>query len=193
MKKTLCRAIAAMMALALLLTAALAETSDDAAEAVENGVVYATADCSVYAKASLESEALTELLEGDRLTYLYEAEEDESGLIWYSVNCGDISGWVCADSAAYAGDDICYETVLEDIGIIEATGGDSNIRSAADRDAEIVGLLKQGETAIYAGKSYVDYRAVRWDFVEFEDGNGNGRDGWISSKYTTAKALEGEN
>ena len=193
MKKILCRAIAAMMALVLLLTAALAEGGDDAAEAVENGVVYATADCSVYAEASSKSEALTELLEGDRLDYLYEAKEDESGLLWYSVNCGDISGWVCSDSARYAGDDICYDTALEDIGVIEATGGDSNIRVAPDRDAEIIGLLTQGETAIYAGKSYVDYRAIRWDLVEFEDRDGNGREGWISSKYTTPKALEDEN
>lgn len=187
MKKTLKTALAALMILALLLAAALAENSD-AAEPAENGVVSITAACGVFAEPSLESEALTEVLEGDRLTYLYEAKVDGSDVVWYSVNCGDINGWVPAECAAYLGDDICYETVLEDVEFIEATGGDSNIRTAPDREAEIIGLLKQGQVIVYAGVSYVDYRAVRWDYVELEDGRG-----WISSMYTTPKAPEGEN
>ena len=75
---------------------------------------------------------------------------------------------------------------------IEATGGDSNIRSNPDREAEIVGLLTQGSSAVYAGKSYVDYRGIRWDFVEFEGSDGVKNDGWISSMYTEPRELSGE-
>ena len=191
MMKALKCSLALLLTLALLIPFALAEGGDEAA--VENGIVTVIADSSVLAEPSPGAEALADVLEGDRLVYLYEGIEEGFKPFWFFVSCGDISGWISVEFAKYAGDDICYLTALDDVKRIEGVGGDSNIRVEPNREAEIIGLLKQGETVVYAGASYVDSRTVRWDFVEFENRDGDSVNGWISSMYTEPKAPEGGN
>ena len=188
MKKTLNGVLAALMILSLLAGTAFAAETEDFR-------VIATEACELRGEPGSDGEVLGTLLADMDALYMCETAIDDQGVAWYYVDLGSAPGWVSSEFVEFValeeGSAGCYVD-LHGVNIIEATGGDSNIRTNPDREAEIVGLLKQGETAVYAGQSYLDYRGVRWDFVEFEDANGEGKDGWISSMYTSAKALPAE-
>lgn len=62
---------------------------------------------------------------------------------------------------------------------IIATGGDTNVRTGPGRDYRSIGIMYEDDDAVYLGKSAEDERGVRWYKVRWE-----GRDGWVSSKYT---------
>ena len=99
MKNGLKRALAALLALSLLAGFACAEADG-------NGIVTAVADCGILTDPVSDGDVLAEAKEGDSLEYLYEASEDEDGVLWYSVSSGDLTGWVSSECAEYAGDDI---------------------------------------------------------------------------------------
>ena len=180
MKKTLYCILSVLMILALLMGVALAE------EEPTDGV-YPTGECDILDAPNSKGEVLASVGEEDALTYLYEVAQDGRGVLWFHVSCGDVLGWVSAETAEYRGGD--YDLELTEVEAICATGGDSNIRVAPDKEAEIVGLLKKDDSAVYAGQSHMDARGVRWDLVEFEN-NGENQTGWVSSMYTTANASD---
>ena len=182
MNHTMKSILAALMILALLMCAALAEGEEQPADGV-----YAVETCDILDAPNSKGEVLATIGEEDALTYLYEVSQDGSGVLWFHVSCGDVQGWVTSEHAEYRGGD--YDLELPEVEIICATGGDSNIRVAPDKEAEIIGLLKMDERAAYAGQSHMDARGVRWDLVEFEN-NGEGKTGWVSSMYTTASAAD---
>lgn len=60
---------------------------------------------------------------------------------------------------------------------VEATGN-VNVRSAPGTASKVLGVLKKGQTALYQGeRSAVDGRD--WYLIEFD-----GKNGWVSSKYS---------
>lgn len=185
MKRIFFCTLAALTALALLASGA------SAAKAWDYWIV-ATGDCHLRAGANLNADVITVIQKGHDAEFLGELGLDSRGVVWYYVDAGKYEGWVSSKYAQLTGEnDLTFDGgdsyELPSAELVSATGGDSNIRSMPDRGAPVVGLLRRGENAIYAGLSYDDYRGVRWDYVEFEDGDGYGASGWISSKYTTAK------
>lgn len=62
---------------------------------------------------------------------------------------------------------------------IEGDSGKSNIRLGPGRDYKSIGVLHKGEDAKYLGKTATDERGVVWYKIRY-----NGRDAWVSSRYT---------
>ena len=60
---------------------------------------------------------------------------------------------------------------------VRATG-DVKVRSAPSKNAEELGVLHEGQRALYAGETRKDDRQVEWYKISM-----NGRTGWVSSKY----------
>lgn len=73
-----------------------------------------------------------------------------------------------------------YSDYISSYGSVTATGGDTNIRSWADVNSDLLGVLPKGKSAVYKGSSYTDDRGIRWDYIEYQ-----GIQGWVSSRYTT--------
>ena len=184
MKKILNCTIAALIALALLAGMAFAEAPQTFLTVAE--------DCAVRVAPDPEGDALIDAKADAQLAFQLKAVLDENNALWYSVLCDGEDGWIAAEYAELVGTEDGYAITVENVGLIEATGGDSFIRAKADREAEIVGQLNLGEFGIYGGDSFVDYRGVRWDCIEFEGSDGVEHIGWISSMYTSPKALNAE-
>lgn len=174
MKRILAVALAALM---LMAGAALAKDYDFS--------VKATEQCNVRSEPSLDAPIVDTMDKGEECYYMYESSVDSRGVAWYMVDAGYEIGWVSSVYTELVGN---FQRI-PGIDVIRATGGDSNIRAVPETDAAIIGILKQGSGAIYV-YSYTDYRGVRWDFVEYEDEDGEGRDGWVSSKYTSTEAID---
>ncbi|MCR4621388.1 MAG: SH3 domain-containing protein [Clostridiales bacterium] len=63
--------------------------------------------------------------------------------------------------------------------------GDVYVRTDADKDSKSFGTLKKGADASYLGVSKVDERGVIWHKISF-----NGKEGWVSSKYSSLDTLD---
>ncbi len=163
-----------------------APTGNSAAGVAYN--VRATASVNVRTGPGLGYADMGTLEKGEQVTYLNQSSADDRGVTWYQVQYySNGVGWV---SSVYA------ELVASDGGTgvastegnvtgsyVEATGGQSNVRSGPGLSYEDMGTLKKGEPAAYLGDSSVDERGVRWYSVRFE-----GRSAWVSSRYTTLKS-----
>ena len=57
--------------------------------------------------------------------------------------------------------------------------GQSYIHPSPDRESRRLGTLKQGESVQFLGRTATDDRGVVWYKIRW-----NGRDAWVSSKYT---------
>ena len=62
---------------------------------------------------------------------------------------------------------------------IEGDNGKSNVRTGPGLGYRSIGVLHVGEDAKYLGKTSTDDRGVVWYKIRF-----NGRDAWVSSRYT---------
>ena len=62
---------------------------------------------------------------------------------------------------------------------IEGDNGKSHVRTGPGLDYKKLGVLHVGEDAKYLGKTAVDDRGVVWYKIRWE-----GRDAWVSSRYT---------
>lgn len=58
--------------------------------------------------------------------------------------------------------------------------GRSNVRTGPGLDYDSIGILYDGDTAEYTGKSAIDDRGVRWYQIHWR-----GRKAWVSSRYTS--------
>lgn len=186
MRHILIRVLTVLVVLALLAPSCLADP-----KAYDFWVV-ATEPCDVRVEPEADAAVNGMMEKGDEMIYMYDLVIDAEGTVWYCVDAGYNIGWVDSRSVRLLGECgvICegdrFE-VTQDVLAIRATGGDSNIREMPNQETWSLGILKEGDVAVYAGLSYTDDRDVTWYFVEFEDENGEGRDGWVSSKYTTAE------
>lgn len=119
------------------------------------GLCYATAD-TLYC--------------GERALYLGNSCYDDRGVEWYNVQFEGNSGWV---SSVYA----CLST--QRMRYVEGSTGKSNVRTGPGLDYKSLGTLHKGESATYLGNTSVDERGVVWFNVCF-----NGKNSWVSSRYT---------
>ena len=62
---------------------------------------------------------------------------------------------------------------------IEGDDGKSNVRTGPGLQYKSIGVLHIGEEAKYLGKTATDDRGVLWYKIRW-----NGRDAWVSSRYT---------
>ncbi|MBR1560641.1 MAG: SH3 domain-containing protein [Clostridia bacterium] len=62
---------------------------------------------------------------------------------------------------------------------IEGNTGKSHVRTGPGLDYHALGVLHVGEDAQYLGKTATDDRGVVWYKIRW-----NGRDAWVSSRYT---------
>lgn len=62
---------------------------------------------------------------------------------------------------------------------VKGVSGDSNVRTGPGLSYDSIGALKKGQSAEYLDESSIDDRGVAWYCIYF-----NGRNGWVSSKYT---------
>lgn len=64
-------------------------------------------------------------------------------------------------------------------------GGDVNMRNKANLEGEVVGYFSEGSMLRYEYQNVVDERGVEWYKVSKD-----GKEGWVSSKYTRLQAIE---
>ena len=62
---------------------------------------------------------------------------------------------------------------------ITGYSGKSNVRTGPGREYRSIGVLHRDEDARYLGKTSTDERGVVWYKIRWD-----GRDAWVSSKYT---------
>ena len=62
---------------------------------------------------------------------------------------------------------------------IGGDSGKSHVRTGPGLDYKAIGILHKGEEVRYLGKSSTDDRGVVWYKIDW-----NGRNAWVSSRYT---------
>lgn len=160
-------------ALAILLIGSLA-CSALAASVVLSG------DANVRADPNLNGYKLGSLPRGYRLPYMFYYSTDNRGVVWYCVSYDDREAWI---SSKYCYIDYEDDYDKNDRGDIYVyVYGDSNVRSVADLDGDVLTVAREGSVLSFEGEMREDSRGVMWYFVYC-----NGYYGWISSMYTGLK------
>ena len=146
-----------------------------AGTALAEGYVEVGATVNVRTGPGLNYDDLGRAHKGDTLEYLDRSAIDNRGVIWYYVDFEDEYGWVSSKYCEYLGEIYVY-----------ATEGQSFIRKNPTLNGKKLGIMYEGDSAEYIGKTSVDDRGVAWFKIEFD-----GIIGWVSSKYTSLNE-EGE-
>lgn len=150
--------------------------------------VRATARVNVRSGPGVSYSDFGTLEKNEQVPYLNESAQDKGGQTWYKIryySFGD--AWVSSaysrvvtDQAGMSGvASINSQTVGS---YVEATNGDSNLRTGPGLGYDDIGTVKDGECARYLNMTSVDERGVRWYKVFY-----NGEEGWLSSRYTTLR------
>lgn len=174
------RILACVLAVLMLLSAVSLAEYD-----VLERTVVATEQCNIRSSPSLNGGIVGTAYKGDELYYMGKTSTDSRGVVWYMVEYNFNPCWVSSRYAKLEGGGTNSYVSDSSASIVYASQGDSNIRSAPDRSASIVGLFPQGASAVYLYSS-TDDRGVVWYFIEYE-ANGSGIDGWVSSMYTSIR------
>ena len=148
--------------------------------------VRATSSVNVRAGAGLGYDDIGTLAKGEQVLYLDTYTCDSRGVMWYKVQYYSMgTGWV---SSVYSELVFGTESGVEEDNTavtgfyVEATSGNSNLRSGPALTYEDLGTMKKGEVASYLGSYSTDERGVIWYYVRFD-----GQVGWVSSRYTTLR------
>jgi len=150
--------------------------------------VRATAQVNVRSGAGVGYKDVGTLEKNEQVPYLNETAKDKSGQTWYKIryySFGD--AWVSSAYSRVVTDQVGMSGVATINGkttgsFVEATNGDSNLRTGPGLGYQDIGTVKNGECARYLNMSSVDERGVRWYKVFY-----NGDEGWLSSRYTTLR------
>ena len=170
--KKMGKALAALLIAALLLSGAIGFA------ALAGGYVQATASVNVRKGPGLYYSDVGTLTKGQQLSYLGETSTDSRGVVWYKVNYKGSTAWV---SSVYS--KIVSGGSSSGSGYVEATGGQSNLRSGPGLAYSDVGTLHKGETVSYLGEQSTDDRGVVWYKVSYK-----GKTCWVSSRFTTLRS-----
>jgi uncharacterized protein YgiM (DUF1202 family) len=135
--------------------------------------VVVTADAlNVRTDASIDSEIVTELLNGTWATVV-DGPVAGDDYDWYQIEYDDVTGWVAADflaDAATAGTLAAGDTVIVNTEAL-------NLRSAAGSTSDVVEILEiSTEGQVIAGPESAD--DMDWYQVDFD-----GVEGWVSRTY----------
>ena len=175
------RILPALLVLALMAVMAAPACAQSYAVAV-NGAAVRTGPGLGYSLCA-------QLGKGSTVSYLQQSAYDSRGVLWYriSLNNGE-SGWVSSASAELT-DEAGFATYASGAGVAPdaafgfLTGevtvtGNVNVRSGPGLGHEILGTMREGETAVYLGVTSSDERGVAWYWIQAGDVTG-----WVSSVY----------
>lgn len=148
--------------------------------------VRATSRVNVRTGPGLDYDDMGTLVAGEQVLYLGYSAIDEAGYVWYQVQYYSFGvGWVSSvySEVVYGGSagvsDNTKNNVNTNGSYVEATKGNSNLRTGPGLDYDDIGTMHKGDTATFLGNTSVDERGVTWYYVNF-----NGDIGWVSSRYT---------
>ena len=148
--------------------------------------VHATASVNVRAGAGTGYDDIGTLAKGEQVLYLGTYDYDSRGVMWYKVEYYSMgTGWV---SSVYSELVFGTESGVEENGTpvvgyyVEATAGNSNLRSGPGLTYDDLDTMQKGEVASYLGSYSTDERGVVWYYVRFD-----GQIGWVSSRYTALR------
>lgn len=139
----------------------------------QNAIVRANGDANVRLGPGLKYSILNTMFEGETAQFSGTTSYDDRGVLWYSVVFEGEAGWI---SSVYASLD---SGSAQTYAFVEASDGDSNVRSGPGLGYSSLCTLYQGERAAYLGTSSVDERGRAWYKISF-----NGVSGWVSELYT---------
>ena len=143
--------------------------------------VYINGDCNIRSGPALEFDSLGVAHKGKTMTGTGTISTDSRGVKWYSVKYDGDEAWVSSvyaslkkkkSSSSSSSSSSTKKWVVGD-------DGDSNVRKGPGLDYKKIGVLYQGDTAKYLGKSQKDDRGVAWYKISWK-----GSSAWVSSKYT---------
>ena len=136
--------------------------------------VNITGNCNIRSGPSLSDKSRGTAHKGDVMTGTGSISTDSRGIDWYSVRYKGETCWVSsvyAELDGYSGG-TSYGTVYGD-------SGDSNVRTGPGLGYSKLGVLYDGDSAPYQGKTSYDDRGVAWYKIRW-----NGSTAWVSSRYT---------
>lgn len=117
------------------------------------------------------------LVNGEKVEYL--GTSSDGG--WHKVQYYSYgTGWVAASHTKLVGGSSSGSSSSSSSGYVEASKGNSNVRSQPNLNGRDLGTMNKGATASYLGQQSTDDRGVVWYKVNY-----NGTVGWVSSRYTT--------
>ena len=158
MKKTI-RSVAIILLIVILGSFALAE-----------GKITTTGSVHLRKGPGLNYDVITTVAKGRVLSYDKTAKDDRK-VTWYRVKVNGKHGWI---SSKYA------KTGKSSSKYVMGDTGKSNIHTGPGLSYKTVGVLHKKERALYLNKTSVDDRGVTWYKIRW-----NGKDAWVSSRYTT--------
>ena len=185
MKKILITIAATILMLTILAAGALAAAC-----------VRFSGTTNVRSGPGLDCSIIGSVNAGSTLDYTGSTCYDNRGVAWYKIRLGRNSGWVSSRYASFTnhGGTASYASGgsgntgvtrsgsygAPSGGYVEATDGDTNVRSGPGLGYEILGVLDRGCGASFTGDIRYDNRGVAWYKIRL------GRNsGWVSSRYTT--------
>ena len=164
--KTMMKWIAALLIAAMMMTGA----------ALASGKIRTDGNVNVRKGAGLNYASKGTVSAGKVLSF-DETRKDERGVIWYHVTNGK-GGWISSKYTTQVSGSVSGEKVTaENATRVKATGN-VNVRKGPGLKYGVLGSAKAGQTAKFMGETRKDDRGVVWYKV-----GGNGKTGWVSSKY----------
>ena len=159
--KTMMKIIAAMLAVAMLMTSA----------ALAAGKIKMDGTANLRKGASTEY-AKVGTVKAGRVLNFDKTKKDDRGVIWYHVK----GGWISSKNTSQIEGSVDKEK--KSSGKTVKATGDMHLRKGPGLDYAEVKVIKAGKTAKYLGTTKKDSRGVAWYKVSF-----NNKTGWVSSKY----------
>ena len=137
-----------------------------------SGKVTTTGKVNLRSGPGLDYSSLGTVPDGTTLSFS-DSDIDERGVTWYRVSYGGKHGWI---SSVYTSKGSGGSSASGKV----TTTGKVNLRNGAGLDYSSLGTVPNGTTLSYT-KTSVDDRGVTWYRVSY-----NGKQGWISSVYTSS-------
>lgn len=134
--------------------------------------------CNIRSSASKDSKSKGVIPNGAVATSLGVAKTDSRGVKWYKIKYDGVTGWVSSQYGQPSNDGSSSSGGESTATRVHISGGDCSIRSKANKDSTRVGVIGEGKSATYLGKSSKDSRGVVWYKIKY-----NGVTGWVSSRY----------
>lgn len=157
----------------LVVTLVLCCTAAALAESVN---VHIIGNCNVRSSPSLNGTILGSVSDGSTLKGSGEVRTDKRGVDWFNVTYKGKKGWV---SSKYAYTSKSSGKSSKTTKYVVGDTGKSNVHTGPGLNYKIIGVLHVDESARYLNKTSVDGRGVVWYKISWD-----GRNAWVSSKYT---------
>ena len=190
MKKRLTFALVAVLLIMNISAYAQASTS----------YISFSGNCNVRSGPGLSYSILGSVNSGSTLNYNGRTRYDNRGIAWYCVPFGYGEGWVSSVYASFAsrsgiatyggGVDGNWGSTYYDeddeglIYYVEATGGDTHVRTGPGLRYNKLDVMYEGTWAEYAEDITYDNRGIAWYAVYWGDNIA-----WVSSVYTSLYSM----